>query len=177
MKADKFMCERLHTVREAQLEDIPRLTRIMVQSFRSAFADFVSKETMDACANENNCYAMLRDIYQSGTMHFLIGDEAGMLVWQEQQESNEFPNSSVEIVALHSLLETVGTGLGRAMMTYALDQIHQMCGDVCIFLWAFRDNTRARRFYEKHGFTWDGSDRTSEFDGAVEVRYVRKGAV
>ena len=174
------MHEIVHTVREAQLEDIPQLTHIMVQSFRSAFADFVSKETMDICTNEENCYAMLRDIYQSGTMHFLIGDEAGMLVWQEQQEHQEsggFGNSSVEIVALHSLQETVGTGLGRAMMTYALDQIHQMCGDVSIFLWAFRDNTRARRFYEKHGFHWDGCDRISEFDGAVEVRYVRKSAV
>ena len=171
------MHEIAHSVREAQLEDITRVTHIMVQSFRSAFADFVSRETMDICTNEDNCYAMLRDIYQSGTMHFLIGDEAGMLVWQEQQESNEFPNGSVEIVALHSLPESIGTGLGRAMMTYALDQIHQMCGEVSIFLWAFRDNTRARRFYEKHGFTWDGCDRTSEFDGAVEVRYVRKGAV
>lgn len=171
------MHEIAHTVREAQLEDMHRLTHIMVQSFRSAFADFVSKETMDICTNEENCYAMLRDIYQSGTMHFLIGDEAGLLVWQEQQESNEFPNGSVEIVALHSLPESIGTGLGRAMMTYALDQIHQMCGDVSIFLWAFRDNIRARRFYEKHGFHWDGSERVSEFDGAVEVRYVRKSAV
>ena len=83
------MHEIAHTVREAQLEDIPLLTHIMVQSFRSAFADFVSKETMDTCTNEDNCYAMLRDIYQSGTMHFLIGDEAGMLVWQEHQEHQE----------------------------------------------------------------------------------------
>ena len=31
----------------------------------------------------------------------------------------------------------------------------------------------ARRFYEKHGFRWDGSERVSEFDGALEVRYVK----
>ena len=48
------MQERLHTVREAQLDDIPRVTHIMVQSFRSAFADFVSRETMDICTNEDN---------------------------------------------------------------------------------------------------------------------------
>ena len=42
-----------------------------------------------------------------------------------------------------------------------------------MFLWAFKENKRARRFYEKHGFRWDGSERISEFDGAVEVRYVK----
>ena len=163
-----IMEKTLHIVREATLEDIPRLTHIMVQSFRSAFAEFVSQETMDACTNEDNCYAMLRDIYQSGNMHFLMGNEAGMLVWNKASETE------VEIVALHSLPETIGTGLGAAMITYALEQIRQLCGDVQVFLWAFRENARARKFYEKHGFQWDGSERVSEFDGAVEVRYARE---
>ena len=60
--------------------------------------------------------------------------------------------------------------LGHAMLAEALRQI----GDGTVFLWAFRENKRARRFYEKHGFRWDGTERISEFDGAMEVRYVRK---
>lgn len=32
---------------------------------------------------------------------------------------------------------------------------------------------RARRFYEKKGFRHDGTERVSEFDGAVELRYVK----
>ena len=58
------------------------------------------------------------------------------------------------------------------MLAEALRQI----GERPVFLWAFKENRRARRFYEKHGFIWDGSERISEFDGAVEVRYV-KGTV
>ena len=161
----------MHSVREATLEDIPRLTHIMVQSFRTAFAEFVSQETMDAYTNEDNCFAMLRDIYQSGNMHFLMGNEAAMLVWQKVTENE------VEIVALHSLPETMGTGLCAAMMKYALEQIRQLCGEVTVFLWAFKENARARRFYEKHGFSWDGNERVSEFDGAVEVRYERKSCL
>ena len=56
------------------------------------------------------------------------------------------------------------------MLTKALKQI----GNRPVHLWAFKENTRARRFYEKHGFHWDGTERVSEFDGALEVRYVRK---
>ena len=40
-----------------------------------------------------------------------------------------------------------------------------------VYLWAFKENHRARRFYEKNGFVWDGSERVSEFDGAMEIRY------
>ena len=149
-------------VRNAELEDMKQLGHIMAVSFQTAFADFVSQQTMDACAQEDNCAAMLEGIYQEGKMHFLIGEDSGMLVWQKVQ-------ASAEIVAIHSLPESWGTGLGHAMLGEALNQI----GDQPVFLWAFKENKRARRFYEKHGFRWDGSERVSEFDGALEVRYVK----
>ena len=56
------------------------------------------------------------------------------------------------------------------MLEEALKQI----GERSVFLWAFKENKRARRFYEKHGFHWDGKERVSEFDGALEVRYVKE---
>ena len=105
---------------------------------------------------------MPENIYREGKMHFLIGDNSGMLVWQQVQDS-------AEIVAIHSLPESRGTGLEHAMLEEALNQI----GDRPVFLWAFKENKRARRFYEKHGFHCDGSERVSEFDGALEVRYVK----
>lgn len=102
------------------------------------------------------------NIYREGKMHFLIGDNSSMLVWQQVQDS-------AEIVAIHSLPESRGTGLWHAMLEEALNQIV----DQPVFLWAFKENKRARRFYEKHGFCWDGAERVSEFDGALEVRYVK----
>ena len=149
-------------VRNAEFEDMKQLGHIMAVSFRTAFSDFVSKQTLDACAQEDNCVALLEGIFRDGNMHFLVGENSGMLCWQETE-------SGVEIVAIHSLPESWGTGLGHAMLTEALIQI----GDRPVFLWAFKENKRARRFYEKHGFHWDGSERVSEFDGALEVRYVK----
>ena len=105
---------------------------------------------------------MLEGVYQTGNMHFLMGDQQGFLCWQETADG-------AEIVAIHSLPASWGTGLGAAMLSEALKQI----GNRPVYLWAFKENTRARRFYEKHGFHWDGSERVSEFDGAMEVRYVK----
>ena len=150
------------TVRNAVLEDMDRLGHIMSVSFRTAFSGFISRQTLDACAREESCTALLEGIFRDGKMHFLTGEDSGMLVWQQTPEG-------AEIVAIHSLPESWGTGLGHAMLAEALEQI----GDQPVFLWAFKENTRARRFYEKHGFRWDGSERVSEFDGAREVRYVK----
>ena len=149
-------------VRQAEFEDMTQAGRIMSRSFRTAFADFVSRETMDACAGEENCIALLEGIFREGKVNFLMGGDSGMLAWQRTEEG-------AEIVAIHTLPESHGTGLGAALLKEALHQI----GDSPVFLWAFRENTRARHFYEKHGFQWDGSQRVSEFDGAIEVRYCK----
>ena len=150
------------TVRNAIFEDMALAAGIMVTSFRTAFAEFVFPESMDACTNPDNCRAMLEHIYQEGKMHFLIGGDQGFLCWQETE-------NGAEIVAIHSLPVSWGTGLGHAMLTEALKQI----GDRMVYLWAFKENARARRFYEKHGFHWNGTERVSEFDGALEVCYVK----
>lgn len=149
-------------VRNAEFADMKQLGHIMSVSFKTAFRDFVSQQTLDACAQEDNCIALLEGIYREGKMYFLIGENSGMLCWQETE-------TGVEIVAIHSLPESWGAGLGQAMLTEALKQI----GERPVFLWAFKENNRARRFYEKHGFRWDGTERVSEFDGALEVRYVK----
>ena len=94
-------------------------------------------------------------------MHFLMGGEKGFLGWQETE-------GGVEIVALHTLPESWGSGLGHKLLTRALSQI----GSHPVYLWACKENARARRFYEKHGLQWDGTERVSEFDGTLEVRYI-----
>ena len=149
-------------VYHAALEDMGFLAEVMVKSFRSAFSAFVTEETMNICANEANCRAMLENIFKEGEMNFLVGDTGGMLAWQKV-------GNSAEIVAVHSVPESWGTGLGHVMLEEALNRI----GDRPVYLWAFKENARARRFYEKHGFHWDGSERVSEVDGALEVRYIR----
>lgn len=149
-------------VRNANFDDMKRLGHIMSVSFRTAFADFVTQQTLDACAREDNCVVLLEGIYGEGKVHFLVGENSGMLAWQSV-------DNGAEIIAVHSLPESWGSGLGQAMLKEAMKQI----GKKPVFLWAFKENKRARRFYEKQGFWWDGTERVSEFDGALEVRYVK----
>ena len=151
-----------YSVRNACFADMALAAHIMVSASRAAFADFVSPETMAACTDPVNCRDMLEGLYQAGNLHFLMGEQQGFLCWQDTAEG-------AEIAALHTVPESWGTGLGHFLVKEALAQI----GDRPVYLWALAENTRARRFYEKQGFRWDGTVRTGEFDGAQEVRYSR----
>ena len=150
-------------VRNAVPEDCGALGRIMALSFRSAFGGFISRETLDCCAVAENCAGLLASLPKEMTTltGWVDGKLMGLLVCSEQ------PDGRAEIEAIHSLPESWGTGLGAAMLDFALRG--RSAG-----LWAFEENRRARRFYEKHGFAFTGERRISEFDGAVEVRYERK---
>ena len=53
-------------VRIAEFDDMNQAGHIMSVSFRTAFADFVSPQTMDACAQEDNCIALLEGIFKEG---------------------------------------------------------------------------------------------------------------
>ena len=141
----------------------PELGRIMAESFRSAFSDFISQETLDRCAVAENCAALLANLPPEMTTvaGWLDGKLIGLLVFSRH------PEGRTEIEALHSLPESWGRGLGEAMLAFSLD------GAYAAGLWAFEKNTRARRFYEKHGFRFTGETKVSEFDGAIEVRYER----
>ena len=159
-------------VRKADGNDAAALAEILVKSFRVAFAELITHETMERCSNEENCREMFAAICASGEGQFYIaeheGKACGELYWQDGDELE----NSAHIVAIHSLPETWGSGVGKAMVEAALRDIRS-AGKEQVYLWAFKDNRRARRFYEKNGFVWDGSERVSEFDGALEVRYRR----
>ena len=99
-------------IRKAEMEDMPLAGHIMSVSFQTAFADFVSPVTLETCAREGACIALLEGIFREGKMHFLIGENSGMLCWWESGET-------VEIAAIHTLPESWGTGLGHALLTEA----------------------------------------------------------
>jgi ribosomal protein S18 acetylase RimI-like enzyme len=65
-----------------------------------------------------------------------------------------------------------GKGVGHAMMEFALAELRRQ-GYHEVVLWVFEANDRARKFYERHGFTIDGAVKDSGFAGTQEVRYRR----
>ena len=78
-----------------------------------------------------------------------------------------------ELYALYVHPAWWSTGTGRALMGRVLAATAAAEYE-SVVLWVLRDNTRARRFYERAGFTPDGATNVLETLGSVpEVRYQR----
>jgi GNAT superfamily N-acetyltransferase len=78
-----------------------------------------------------------------------------------------------ELYALYVRPAWWSTGTGRALMDRVLAKT-RAARYQSVVLWVLRDNTRARRFYERAGFAPDGATGVLEdLGGVTEVRYRR----
>ena len=66
----------------------------------------------------------------------------------------EPPEGAGELTNLYLDPDTIGTGVGRALYEHAVTDLRDR-GFNPLVVWAFRDNDRARRFYERMGLAID----------------------
>jgi GNAT superfamily N-acetyltransferase len=64
------------------------------------------------------------------------------------------PPGAGELESLYLHPSAIGQGLGRALLEHAVDDLRSRGFDLLV-LWAFEQNERARRFYERAGWTLD----------------------
>ena len=75
-----------------------------------------------------------------------------------------------ELSAIHVEPSLVGSGVGKLLMADALPHL----GDRAV-LWVLDENDRARRFYERGGWAFDGTTRDERLGGQMthQLRYSR----
>jgi GNAT superfamily N-acetyltransferase len=80
-----------------------------------------------------------------------------------------------ELCALHVDPEAWGGGVGRALIAQARADL-RAAGAGEAHLWLLAGNARAQRFYERDGWSTDGTRRTDTVWGAVvdEIQYRRR---
>ncbi|KAB8193960.1 GNAT family N-acetyltransferase [Nonomuraea phyllanthi] len=76
----------------------------------------------------------------------------------------------MEVYAIYVLPDEFSTGMGRALMTESVDRVRES-GHTEVGLWVLADNARARRFYERSGFTLSGRTKDLPDPPLKEVHY------
>ena len=76
---------------------------------------------------------------------------------------------AIELRDLYVVPSAWGSGVAKALMDTALEAMRE-AGVREALLWVGEENSRARRFYEREGWTADGASRASQL-GPIEVRY------
>lgn len=87
-------------------------------------------------------------------MHNLIAVENGRMIGTAGicESRWEQYHGYGEIVSIYFLPEYIGKGHGQALLNRCVEELNGK-GYKNILLWVLEDNQRARRFYEKNGFT------------------------
>ena len=160
-------------IRKVKIGDEKTLAYIQTESWRKAFADIISKEDMEKYADINKAEEMYRYLLKSGVGNgsiLLIDDNPHCIAYWDKTREEDM-DGYAELICIHSLEDNWGKGYGSLMMDHVLKEIKEASYEN-VMLWVFEENTRARRFYEKHGFV--KTDKKKMFGDSVEVMYSRK---
>ena len=157
-------------IRKARNGDKKTLTYIQTESWKTAFADIISADDLNKYTDITKAESMYENVLKSryAEISVLEIDEKPHCIAAWSKARNPEFSDSAELICIHSLCNNWGKGYGTMMMNHIFNEIKNSEYN-SVVLWVFEKNTRARSFYEKHGFVL--TDNTQTTYGAVEVMY------
>lgn len=114
-------------------------------------------------------YNLLKNNMANGYILF-IDDKPHCIAYWDKARDTEMEDYA-ELICIHSLNNNWAKGYGSVMMEHILQEIKN-AGYTKVILWVFKENRRARKFYEKHKFVL--ADKSKKFSGAIEIMYCRE---
>ena len=157
-------------IRKAIPGDEQVLAYIQTESWKAAFVDILSPQELERCTNLQKAEQMYHGVLRREGCNMaieLVNDHPHCIAaWGTNR--CELGDAVGELICIHSLQNNWAKGYGSAMMEFVLAQLQQAQYE-SVILWVFEDNTRARKFYEKHGFELTGQKKPA--NGIAELMY------
>ncbi|WP_159774853.1 GNAT family N-acetyltransferase [Streptomyces sp. HM190] len=163
-------------VRHMTVADCRAVAEIRVGGWRTAYAGLVPRsylDGLDVTADAEKRRALL--LKPGNPVVDLVAERAGeVLGWAAYgpYREGDARTGDAELYALYVRPGHLGGGVGGALLRASLDRC-RTAGHPRVLLWVLKENVRARRFYERHGFAPDGTEEPFEVDGVEipELRY------
>jgi GNAT superfamily N-acetyltransferase len=137
-------------IRLAVPADAQALTELHLDCWDDAYTGLVPQEILDSRrADVPARVERWREIVSTG--HTRVAELDGRLIGFVNAGAGTEPlDLEVQLYALYVRAAWWGTGIGHALFATAV-------GDRTAYLWVLEGNDRAIRFYERHGFRFDGT--------------------
>lgn len=146
-----------YTIDRVKLGDESTLAYIQTESWKVAFKDILGADILQKCTQIDKATAMYRRLLEQNIGNGYLLKVDGIphcIAWWDATREVDMPGYA-ELICIHSLQGNWRKGYGSRMMETVLTDI-AAAGYSKVMLWVFEANTRARRFYEAHGFTTSG---------------------
>ena len=146
-----------YTIERVKLGDEEVLAYIQTESWKAGFKDILNGDVLQKCTQIDKAIAMYRRLLEQNIGNGYLLKAKGMphcIAWWDTTRERDM-HGYAELICIHSLQNQWRKGYGSKMLDTVLYDIAN-AGYSKVMLWVFKDNTRARLFYEKHGFKTKG---------------------
>ena len=163
-------------IRPARAQDAAALADINLRGWLLAYEGFVDRAVMlEAGGLLEERFRALGDPADPRRVLVAEATDGGVrgFVSVGPSRDDDAPADVGELHAIYVDPEAVGTGTGHALLIRGEETLRAL-GFVAATLWVFERNARARRFYERHGWTVEPGSGPGPWGWARSVRYRRE---
>lgn len=159
-------------IRYATLNDSESCANIHARSWLFAYDRCVDRNIIE---EYNTRWPMIwpKMLAKNENSHYVIevGEKIIGFLTVNPARDADLPDTVYELVALYLDPDYIGKSFGRQAMAWVKNEIISR-GYNTVSLWVLEQNSRARRFYEKSGFIFEGNSKPSGLGDTVELRYI-----
>jgi len=181
----------LRFVEASQEEHFRAMSLIHALGWRDTYVDAVPADFMSREITDDRWVDVFRSNYEGGEYHGLLlycGEEPVSCInfgpaRQENYNPGEiciFQNENYagwgEITSFYTHPDYRAKGYGGLLLEEACRRLKKS-GHEHAFVFVLRENAPSRRFYERYGFTWDGTHQDIPFPPdtiCVDLRYCKE---
>ena len=158
------------TIRRMSVSDEAEVGRLYVTSWQAGYKGLLPQSYLDGLDEWrwNSKFTDLPGSFVITEGETIVGHSCARLA------ADETMDGWGEVWTLYVLPEYWGRGYGRALLENSVNWLSRQGFDR-VYLWALDTNTRARRFYERCGFTATPDTLKCDIAGitVTDIRYVR----
>lgn len=147
-------------IRAPELRDVPALAYVHITAWEHTYRGVLPDDVLDSQTldwRREQWYARLQDPRSKVHHRVAVRDRmvVAFIAWILE------PGPVTEIQALYIRPDHIGTGVGKALMFAAFEEVAKT--HRAARLWVLVDNRNAQGFYEKHGWQPEEQEKTVMF--------------
>jgi ribosomal protein S18 acetylase RimI-like enzyme len=148
-------------IRDAKATDAGAIAEIHVAAWRAAYRGVMPDDYLAALSVEKRTAMWQTTIAKAGPAKLAVaeldGRLAGFCLFGPTRD--DAPSDIAEIYAVNVHPEFWRQGAGQSLCEHAVREAAAR-EHSAVTLWVLKENDRARRFYERLGFAFDGTEKT-----------------
>lgn len=156
----------------ASMEHAQDMGYVHAESWKKAYRGIVADHIVDQFTPEKRT-AIFEDALSSSSEEYYLfkidGQPAGIALLQKGHDDNTTADGEIYAIYFHP--HFWGTSGPHKAFQFCISRLREQ-GFTNLFLWVLNSNQRARRFYEKYGFAFDGTQQQIQLGKSLtQLRY------